>query len=68
MIPFVRNLEPCIPPGGICLPYMYQLKVTYIQLKVFERRALGTIYLITLIELFVHIEREKHSLRVLTPF
>ena len=25
------------------------------------------IYLITLIELFVHIDREKHSLRVLTP-
>ena len=25
------------------------------------------IYLITLIELFVHINREKHSLRVLTP-
>ena len=24
-------------------------------------------YLITLIELFVHIDREKHSLRVLTP-
>ena len=24
-------------------------------------------YLITLIELFVHIEREKYSLRVLTP-
>ena len=27
----------------------------------------STIYLITLIELFVHIDREKHSLRVLTP-
>ena len=27
----------------------------------------NTIYLITLIELFVHIYREKHSLRVLTP-
>ena len=26
----------------------------------------STIYLITLIELFVHIEHEKHSLRVLT--
>ena len=26
-----------------------------------------TIYLITLIELFVHIDREKHSLRMLTP-
>ena len=25
------------------------------------------IYLITLIELFVHIDHEKHSLRVLTP-
>ena len=24
-------------------------------------------YLTTLIELFVHIDREKHSLRVLTP-
>ena len=27
----------------------------------------STIYLISLIELFVHIDREKHSLRVLTP-
>ena len=27
----------------------------------------STIYLITLIELFDHIDREKHSLRVLTP-
>ena len=27
----------------------------------------GTIYLITLIELFVHIDCEEHSLRVLTP-
>ena len=27
----------------------------------------SAIYLITLIELFVHIDREKHSLRVLTP-
>ena len=27
----------------------------------------STKYLITLIELFVHIDREKHSLRVLTP-
>jgi len=27
----------------------------------------STIYLTTLIELFVHIDREKHSLRVLTP-
>ena len=27
----------------------------------------STIYLITPIELFVHIDREKHSLRVLTP-
>ena len=27
----------------------------------------STIYLITLIELFVHINCEKHSLRVLTP-
>ena len=27
----------------------------------------STIYLITLIDLFVHIDREKHSLRVLTP-
>ena len=27
----------------------------------------STIYLITLIELFVHIDREKLSLRVLTP-
>ena len=27
----------------------------------------GTIYLTTLIELFVHIDCEKHSLRVLTP-
>ena len=27
----------------------------------------STIYLTTLIELFVHINREKHSLRVLTP-
>ena len=27
----------------------------------------GTIYLITLIELFVHINHEKHFLRVLTP-
>ena len=26
----------------------------------------STIYVITLIELFVHIQREKHSLRVLT--
>ena len=26
-----------------------------------------TIYLITLIELFIHIDREKHSLRLLTP-
>ena len=27
----------------------------------------STIYLTTLRELFVHIDREKHSLRVLTP-
>ena len=27
----------------------------------------STKYLITLIELFVHIDRESHSLRVLTP-
>ena len=27
----------------------------------------STIYLITLIELFVHIDHEKHPLRVLTP-
>ena len=27
----------------------------------------STIYIITLIELFVHINCEKHSLRVLTP-
>jgi len=27
----------------------------------------STIYLTILIELFVHIDREKHSLRVLTP-
>ena len=27
----------------------------------------STIYLTTLIELFVHIDREKYSLRVLTP-
>ena len=27
----------------------------------------STIYLTTLIELFVHIDCEKHSLRVLTP-
>ena len=27
----------------------------------------STIYLTTLIELFVHIDREKHSLRVITP-
>ena len=27
----------------------------------------GTVYLTTLIELFVHIDCEKHSLRVLTP-
>ena len=27
----------------------------------------STIYIITLIELFVHIDHEKHSLRVLTP-
>ena len=27
----------------------------------------STIYQITLIELFVHINREKYSLRVLTP-
>ena len=27
----------------------------------------STNYLITLLELFVHIDREKHSLRVLTP-
>ena len=26
----------------------------------------STIYLITIIELFVHIDREKHSIRVLT--
>ena len=26
-----------------------------------------TNYLITLVELFVHIDREKHSLRVFTP-
>ena len=29
--------------------------------------ALSTIYLTTLIKLFVHIDREKHYLRVLTP-
>ena len=28
----------------------------------------GTVYLTTLIELFVHIDCEKHSLRVLTPW
>ena len=27
----------------------------------------GTVYLTTLIELFVHIDCEKHSLRMLTP-
>ena len=27
----------------------------------------GTVYLTTLMELFVHIDCEKHSLRVLTP-
>ena len=45
------NLESCIPPGvGLCLPGMYQfegdLHMVPIevenQLKVFERRALGT--------------------------
>ena len=44
------NLEPYIPPGALCLPCMYQfegdlhmvpIEVEY-QLKVFERRALGT--------------------------
>ena len=44
------NLEPCIPPGEIYLPCMYQfesdlqmipIEVEY-QLKVFEGRALGT--------------------------
>ena len=43
------NLEPCIPPGEICLPCMYQFEsdlqmipneVEY-QLKVFERRVLN---------------------------
>ena len=29
--------------------------------------AWSTNYLITLVELFIHIDREKHSLRVLTP-
>ena len=45
------NLEPCIPPGAlICLPCMYQFEFDLHmvpievenQLKVFERRALGT--------------------------
>ena len=37
------SLEPSIPPGEqLSLPCMYQLKVTYNQLKVFKQRALGT--------------------------
>ena len=41
IIPIEWVLEPCIPPGVLCLPCMYQLKVICNQLKVFKQEALG---------------------------
>ena len=45
------------------IAYELRFKFNKAWLNMYE----STIYLITLIELFVHINCEKHSLRVLTP-
>ena len=45
------------------IAYEHRFKFNKAWLNMYE----STIYLITLIELFVHINCEKHSLRVLTP-
>ena len=45
----------------------YELRYEHLSSINMTQYAWSTIYLITLIELFVHIDREKHSLRVLTP-
>ena len=45
----------------------YELRYEYLSSIAWLNMHESTIYLITLIELFVHIDREKHSLRVLTP-
>ena len=45
----------------------YELRYEYLSSIAWLNMHESTIYLITLIELFVHIDREKHSLRMLTP-
>ena len=45
----------------------YELRYEYLSSIAWLNMHESTIYLTTLIELFVHIDREKHSLRVLTP-
>ena len=47
---------------------VYELRYEHFKFnKAWLNKHESTIFLITLIELFVHIDREKHSLRVLTP-
>ena len=45
----------------------YELRYKHLFYRAWLNMHESTIYLITLIELFVHIDHEQHSLRVLTP-
>ena len=52
----------------MCEHITYEFRYEHLSsIRVWLNMHESTIYLITLIELFVHIDCEKHSLRVLTP-